>query len=330
MTGTTNQGGTFTSTGSNVYIPLISGVDWMRVYNLTQMAASQTTALGVEYFWQYTLPQNSQIAYLKAEAADAANLTQYTATGGGFSYYNNTILTPGTLVSTITAISNASIPVVTNSGTNGLVPGSVVKLINITGGQQLGGIDFTVGYNTLSGTTFSLDYMPEIVAATTGSFRVIPFNSFFYPSRRTIASISQASQAVVVTTVAHSYEIGQTIRMSVPSAMGMVEMDGLLGTIVAVNYSTTVNSFTININSSAFTAFAWPTTGEFAAFTPAEAIPVGEDTADALSQGVDILSDATVNEGSIGIILTGGAGYPGGAADDVLIWEAGTYFNVSA
>ncbi len=326
MTLTTNQGGTFTSQGSNVFLDLVSGVDWIRVRNLTQAAAAQTTAIGVEYYWQVGMAQNSQYFYLKSNAASAANLIEYTTTGG-FQYFNTTIDTPGALISTITAISAAGIPVVTNTGVNGLVPGSIVRLINIVGGQQLGGIDFTVGYNTLSNTTFSLDYMAQIVAATTGSFRVIPYNPYFYPRRRTITSISNAANAVVVFSVTHGYQVGQAIRLHVPREFGMVEMDNVLATIVAVNDGVTVNSVTLNINSTAFTPFAWPLTGTFAAFSPAEAVPVGEDSAEALISGVDPLNDATENTGSIGVILTGGEGFPGGDDGDVMIWEAGTYFN---
>ena len=329
MTLTTNQGGMFTSTGANVYLSLPSGVDWIRVRNLTQANTNQTVAIGVEYYWQAGMAQNSEYIYFKSNAANAINLIEYNLTGG-FNYFNNTVNTPGALTSTITAISAAAIPVVTNTGNNGLVPGSMVRLINIVGGSQISGIDFTVGYNTLSATTFSLDYMAQIVAATTGSFRVIPYNPYFYPSKRVITSITQAAQAVITFSVTHSYQEGQAIRITVPAAFGMVEMNGLLATVVAVNNATTgagANSITVNINSTGFTAFAWPLTGVVQAFTPALAIPVGEDTADALSQGVNILSDATVNDGAIGMILTGGTGFPGGANADVMIWEAGTFFN---
>lgn len=329
MTLTTNQGGIFTSNGANVYLDLVSGVDWIRVRNLTQGGIIQTVGVGVEYYWQFGMAQNSQWSYYKSNAANATQLIEYVV-AGGFQYFNNTINNPGALVTTITAISTAAIPVVTNTGTNGLIPGSVVRLINIVGAQQLGGIDFTVGYNTLSASTFSLDYMVAIAAATTGSFRVIPYNAYFYPSHRVITSISQAAQAVVVFSVTHSYQVGNTLRITVPSAFGMVEMNNLLGTVVAVNNATTgagANSVTLNINSSAFTAFAWPTSGEYAAFSPAQAVPVGEDTAEANLANVNVLTDGTLNTGSIGVILTGGAGYPGGANNDIMIWEAGTFFN---
>lgn len=321
------QQGSFTSTGNNVYIPLESGVDWMTVYNITQAAANQTVAVGVKYYWQSGFAANSQWATLKAEAADAANLEQYT-TVGGFNYIDTSLQAPGILHATITAISNAAIPVVTNTGTNGLIPGNIVRLINVAGAQQFGGMDFTVGYNTLSGTTFSLDYAPQITAGTVGSWRLIAFNPIFYPRHRFITSISQAAQAVVITSVTHGYQVGQAVRFNVPAAFGMVEINGLEGNIVAINTTDTVNSFTVDINSSAFTAFAFPTSVEVP-FTPAVVVPIGEDTALALANNVNILSDATFNTAFTGMVLTGGEGFPGGADEDNMFWVAGKSFSVN-
>jgi hypothetical protein len=327
MDNTILQQGRFTSTGANKTIQLRSDVDWMAVYNVTQGAASQTTALGVKYYWQRGFPSAAAWITYKSNAANAANLEGY-VTSNGFTLVDSSLQTPGVLNATITAVSNAAIPVVSNSGTNGLVAGDVVRIIDVTGAKQLGGIDFTVGYNTLTSGTFSLDYMAQIVAGTTGSWRKISFNPIFYPRRRVITSITQASSAVVKLSVTHGYKVGQAVRFRVPADFGMVEMDGLLGTITAINTTTTSgNTITVDIDSSAFTAFAWPTTSNVA-FTPAEVIPVGEDTAEALSAAVDILSDATNNESYIGMVLTGGESNPGGAASDVLYWVAGKSFSV--
>lgn len=327
MDNTIIQQGRFTATGSAVTLQIRSDVDWMAVYNITVGAASQTTAVGVKYYWQRGFPSAAKWTTFKSNAANAANLEQY-ITSAGFTLVDSSVQTPGVLNATITAISNASIPVVSNSGTNGLSAGDVVRLINVAGGQQLGGFDFTVGYNTLTSGTFSLDYMSQIVAATTGSWRKISFDPLFYPRRRFITKISQAAQAVVTLSVTHGYKVGQEVRMVVPAAYGMVEMDGILATIVAINTTTTSgNTITINVDSSAFTAFAWPLTAAVP-FTAAETVPVGEDTGFALSAGVDILTDATLNTGYIGMILTGGINNPGGAASDVLYWVAGKSFSV--
>jgi len=321
------QQGFFTSTGSAVNIPLRSGVDWMRVYNTTIAAANQTTAVGVEFYWQVGFPAGAQWEYLKSNAASAANLSQY-LTSGGFTYVDTSSNRFGLVNATVTAVSTATIPVVTNSGTNGLAAGSIVRLLNVAGAPQLGGIDFTVGYNTLSATTFSLDYMSTLgVAGTTGSWMSVNFDPMYYPRRRFITKISQAAQAVVTLSVTHGYQVGQLVRMVVPASFGMTQMNGLQATIVAVDTTTTTgNTITLNVNSSAFTAFAYPVAASVP-FTSAQVVPMGEDTADALAQNVNILSDATINTGFIGMNLAAGANSPAGAAGNVIYWTAGKSFS---
>lgn len=320
--------GRFTSTGAAKTIQLRSDVDWMKVYNFTQMATQQATGRGVEFYWQRGMTVGTGIETKKTNSTDALN--GVTLATGGFTLVDSSSQTPGTLNATITAISNANPPVVTNTGTNGLSAGDVVRIINTTGAQQLGGFDFTVGNGTLSTTTFSLDYMSAIVAGTTGSWRKINFDPIFYPRRRFITKITQAAQAVVSLSVTHGYTVGQAVRFVVPAAYGMTEIDGLLGTITAVNTAVTAgtgNTITVDIDSTAFTTFAWPLTGAVP-FTAAEIVPVGENTAQALTSGVDILQDATINTGYIGIILAGGAQSPAGSAADVIYWVAGKSFSV--
>lgn len=328
MDNTIIQQGRFTSAGSAVTIQLRSGVDWMKVYNTTVAAGAQTTAVGVEYYWQAGFPQDAAWEYKKAGAGVAgANLVTYN-TSGGFTLVDSSANPNGNANATVTAVSNAAIPVVSNSGTNGLVAGQIVRMSNVASANQIGGMDFTVGYNTLTSGTFSLDYMAQIVAGTTGTWRLIKYDPIFYPRRRYITKITAASQAVVTMSVTHGYKVGQLVRMVVPAEFGMVEMNNLQATIVAVDTTTTTgNSITLNIDSSAFTAFAFPLSA-VAPFTFAQVVPMGEDTPYALSQEVDILSDATENTGYIGMQLAAGANSPAGVTSDVIYWVAGKSFSI--
>lgn len=319
------QQGNFTSTGNSLLIPLRAGITWMHVYNITNLEADQTVAADIEFYWQFGFPDTYGITYYKSNAASAANLAKY-STFAGFQLVDTSASVAGTINATATAVSSASIPVVTNTGTNGLVAGDMVRMFNVAGAQQLGGIDFTVGYNTLTSTTFSLDYMSQIVAGTTGSWMKVAYDPIFYPRRRTITKITRATQAVVTLSVTHGYKVGQLVRMIVPAEYGMTQMNGLQATIVAVNTTTTSgNTITLDIDSSSFTAFAFPLTAAYP-FSPAEVVPMGEDTAEANLQGVNSLSDATVNTAQLGMVLKGGAS--AGLLDDVLYWTAGTAFSV--
>lgn len=331
MDNTVIQQGSFTSTGANVTLKLRNGVNWIKVYNYTQSANGTGSGQVVAAAWFTGMLQGSALVVTKT-ATTLASINSVITTGG-FTIVDSSVQQLGPLQSTITAISTASTPVVTNSGTNGLVAGNVVRLFNVAGAQQLGGYDFTVGYNTLSTTTFSLDYMAQLsVAGTTGSFRLVPYTPLFYPTRRRITSISQAAQCVVVLSVTHGYQVGQSVRVLIPdSAWGMPEIDFMLGNIVAVNTATTgagANSITLDINTTNFTPFTFPLSAQ-TPFSPAEIVPVGEDTALANSLSVNVLTDATINQGYIGVILGGGASGVAGANNDVIYWEAGSSFSVN-
>lgn len=315
MASTIIQSGTFTSAGTAVELQIRSDLDWMEVDNYTQMATTQATGRGVMFRWQRGMAAGTGIEITKTNSTNALNGEVMTT--GGFTLLDTSVQTPGNLTSTITAISNAAIPVVTNSGTNGLSAGDVVRIINVTGAQQLGGMDFTVGLNTLSTTTFSLDYMAQIVAGTSGSWRKINFDPQFYPRRRFITAITAASSAVITMSVTHGLTAGQAVRINVPAAYGMTEIDGLIGNITAVNTST--NTITVDIDSSAFTAFAFPLTAAVP-FTQATVVPVGET---ANGTYANTLDDATDNQSFIGMRLGAGIDGPAGSSGDVIYWRAG-------
>lgn len=330
MDNTIIQQGRFTSTGTAKVLQIRSDVDWMRVLNLTIADADQTTAVGVEYFWQRGMAVDRGIEYKKSNAANAANLTDYMASGG-FTLQDTSASPLDSYHAVggseeITAISTAAIPVATNSGTNGLVAGDVVRLTNVTGAPQLAGYDFTVGYNTLTSGTFSLDYMAQLsVAGTTAAWRRIKWNPIFYPRHRYITAISAAASAVVKLSVTHGYTVGQQVRFVVPDAFGMVEMNGLIGTITAINTTTTSgNTITVDIDSSAFTAFSFPLAAAVP-FSPALVVPVGESVD---STYANLLDDATDNQAYLGMRLAAGANSPAGQTNDVVYWVAGKSFSV--
>jgi hypothetical protein len=127
--------------------------------------------------------------------------------------------------------------------------------------------------------------------------------------------------------VTHDYIVGQEVRLIIPDAFGMVEANGLSGTILSITQNATNNLIELDIDSSAFTLFDFPLTA-VGAFSPAMVVPIGEDTAAALAAGTDILSDATENRSYIGMQLAGGTSCPAGANADVIYWVAGKSFSV--
>jgi hypothetical protein len=327
----TNQG-KFTSTGANKILNIRSDVDWINVYNYT--AAAQAAAdLGFQYYFQRGMAQGRGIIYAKlgAVANDPITVGEIGATLG-FYLIDTSVNVPGASVA-LTSVSAGATPVVATGNTAGLADGDIVRLYNVTGGLQLNGLDFTID-TIIANTSFELAYMAQIVLTGAGTFRKIPYNPIYYPRARYISSITQAAQAVVKLTVTHGYKVGQVVRFIVPSvagsavSYGMTEINNLQGTILAIDLVN--NTITVDIDSSGFTAFAFPTTALAASgFTPAQVVPIGQNTAESLDAGVDILTDATVNEALVGIQLIAGAFSPAGQANDVIYWVAGKSFSIS-
>src|SRR5215469_10013296 len=140
MDNTILQTGSFVATGSTINIPLISGVDTMTVYNMTVLSNAQVAATGAQFYWQRGFDQGGTLTTFKSNAANASNLYAYSA-NDGFTFYDSSVRTPGAL-ETVTSISNATTPVVTNPGANGLSAGNIVRLIGVTGANQFNGLEF--------------------------------------------------------------------------------------------------------------------------------------------------------------------------------------------
>jgi len=318
------QQGSFVSNGLATTIPLRSSVDWMDVWNATQMAVG-TINTGVHFYWQRGMAPGTGFIDWHAAATQVLS-NNVMAAPTGFTLIDTSIPVIGAPIAT-TNVTAALPPLVLTANTQGMVTndGHVIRLYNIAGGQQFGGIDFTIGA-VVNNTSIALAYAPQPIAALAGTYRIVTTNPLFYPRRRTPVQITQAVQAVVTTSVQHDYTVGQQVRFRIPAAWGMIELDGMTGTIVARNIAVGVgnNTFTVDIDTTGFTPFAMPLTAA-APFTPAEVVPVGE-TASALY--TNLLDDATVNISYIGMGLAAGALSPAGLNAEVIYWRAGKSFNM--
>lgn len=341
----TNQG-RFTSTGQAVTLQLPTGLDYIWVYNETKLYAAGAGD-GAEFYWQRGMTQGRGVLYTK-EATIGALVPSQIAAGAGFYLVDTSVNIPGasTAITSITGNGGGfTSPLVLTANTNGLPvtavvgannPAGMVRIFNTVGAIQLGGLDFTVA-NVVANTSFDLIYMKAIAnAAGPGTYRVIPYNPLFYPPTRLITKISQAQQAIVTLSVSHNFTVGQNVRFVIPTVtsttFGMTQLNGLSGNIVAVNQADAdgaTNTITVDIDTSGFSAFAFPTTAA-PGFTPAQVVPIGESTATALNAipQANILGDATVNTGYFGILLEAGTASPAGSTGDVIYWVAGKSFNV--
>ncbi len=327
----TNQG-RFTANGNVVQLAIPSGLDYMWVVNETvSFAAGAGT--GAEFYWQRGMTQGRGLIYTKTAVTGALAVAQIAA-NAGFYLIDTTVNLPGPSLA-LTGITAGNPPVVNTANTTSLNENDVVRIFSTVGAKQLGGLDFTI-QNIIPTTSFELAFMAQIASANpgAGTFRRIPYNPYFYPSTRYITKISQATQAIVTLSVTQDYTVGQSIRFIIPTvtalAFGMTELDGVEATIVAIDQADAdgvTNTITVDVDTTGFTAFAFPLTTA-PGFTPAQVVPIGEDTAKALALGTDILGDATLNTAFFGIQLQAGTGSPAGVNGDVIYWVAGKSFSV--
>lgn len=295
--------GTFTSDGTTKNISLPSGYDDFRMINITDIGSSAASTPVMRAEGTSAMSAGSAYYNLKTNGA-ATNALEISTTTGGFSFVSDSSGTAiGAALNIATGISQAATAVVTTNVTTNLNNGDIVRVYGTTGMLQIAGMDFTIGALN-AGVSYTLAYLNSSAfgaPATAGTARKVAFDSRFYPRNRYITSISQAASAVIVMSVTHGFTVGQEVRLVVPAVFGMVEMNNLLGVITAIN--TTTNSITVNIDSTAFTAFAFPTSAIAAlGITFAQVVPVGEAAINSVSQPYgNLLDDATRNVSFTGV-----------------------------
>lgn len=295
--------GSFTSDGLARSIALPSGYDKFELHNITDLAVPAAANTNVMHaFGTSLMPAGMGYVSLKTNGAATVALEVPLATGGFTFVSDSGNQTPGAAVA-VTAITAAS-PAVVSSASTAIV-GDVIRLTGTTGMLQVAGWDFTVSAVN-PGVTQSINNLVAAgfaAPATAGFARIVPFNPRFYPANRRITCITAGASTVIGLNVTHFYTVGQKVRIVMPPGWGMPQIDGLLGTITAVGtaVSTNVNTITVDIDSSAFTAFAFPTSAVAALGTGVpEVIPVGE--AAVVPYG-NLLDDRTRNISASGVII---------------------------
>jgi hypothetical protein len=315
--------GSFTSDGTAKTLTLPCDVDYMEVTNYTKVNTNNATG-AVRSEWYRGLAANEALIQYKSGSNAVLSRTASGLSVNGFTLVNTSTSTPGAPL-TITGVSQANPGVVSLASTSGLSSGDTVRIYGTTAMLQIAGMDFTIA-SLVANTSFTLAYLNSsgfAAAATAGTVRRIPYDPIYYPRRRFITNITAATSAVITLSVTHGFTVGQLVRIIVPSGWGMTEINNTLARVTAIN--TTTNTITVNVDSSAYTAFAFPTSAVAAAgITFPQVVPVGDapDTIANTNAEQSVLDGATVNQGLIGMILGGGASAPGGEANDVIYWKA--------
>lgn len=293
--------GTFTSDGLSRNISLPSGYTTFEMVNITDIGSTAANTNVIRARGMSSMAAGS--AFYSPKTSGSATLALETMTlTGGFTFVADSGGYAPEAALAVTSATNASPPVLTmTSSTGNVLAGDIVRYYGASGQYNIAGMDFTAG-TVVANTSIALAYMgaPGAVGAG-GSVRRIPFDLRYYPRARYITAITQAASAVVTMSVTHGYTVGQAVRIVVPAAFGMTQINGLIGNITAINTST--NTITVDINSTGFTAFAFPTSAVAASgVTFAQVVPVGEAAINSPSQPYgNLLDDATRNASFTGI-----------------------------
>jgi hypothetical protein len=115
-------------------------------------------------------------------------------------------------------------------------------------------------------------------------------NPVFQPAMRIVAAITNANPAVVTTTFAHQYVSGTIIRLDIPPADGMQQINGMTFPIVVTGATT----FTIPIDTTNFDVFAIPAMPGPHTNTCALSVPVGEITPTLKAATINVLNPQQV------------------------------------
>lgn len=327
------DGGSFTSDGTNKNINLPSSADYFRTWNITQLPLAPNPGVCVAAEWfgpKFGLgqsPANDGIRWKKTNSSNAINIDTFsTATASnGFTYVTTSPVVEAQAANAITSITAASPAVVTQ--TNTYQEGDYIRIYNTTGMLQIAGMVFQI--SSVSGSGYTLTGLRAAgfaAAATAGNTRRVSKFAAVEPEFLYVTEITKATSAVVRCSVDPTphYVVGMKVKFNVPSSFGMTEINNLTGTITALSAAN--YTMTVDIDSSAFTTFAFPaSTASPTAALFATVSPAGAKTSFDPATNVYTGYNFSIQPFHTGVfvpylVLSGGAQSPAGAANDQINW----------
>lgn len=256
----------------------------------------------------------SQIQHALGFSEDAAGTAYYEATSGssnmqptkitsnGFSFIQAGSPAYGPVIALAsTFVSQAASALVTTASAHGYAVGDVVLIYGTTAMLQIAGVEYTV-LTVPSSTTFTIAVNSSgfASAATAGFVKKVLYPDLYLPGNRVITAISSSGVSTVVTTSTyHNMVVGQEVAFTIPPQWGMTQLDQAAmadrnpqqkAYITAV----TSNTLTVNVDSSAFSAFAYPTSAVAAlGMTFPQVTPIGDQNSGGSAPG-GVLTSLTI------------------------------------
>ena len=143
----------FISTGAGVKIPVPSSADYFVTKNITQMplAPNPGVCIGGEWY-KGQFADNDGIRWKKTDSTNAVLMDTFATStaSNGFTYVSTLPIVEAALTGTTITQANGAVCTVTNTYSNG----DRVRIYNVTGMEQIAGMDFTI--SSVSGSGFTL------------------------------------------------------------------------------------------------------------------------------------------------------------------------------
>ncbi len=297
------------------------------------------------WWWERSMSQGTAKGLLQSSAAaNAPAVTTSSVATNGISTFDTANPPTYAGLATTAITGNAGTFVVTMANTGSIQVGDYVRLYNTTGELQIAGYSFQVTAVTTN-VSITLGYMASAVSAgglavfaadaTAGTvLKYIP--NKMYPRWNYVAMITKATQAVVYFTAKNDFTPGEIVSFRVSSDFGMTQINNKAARVLSVTNSSTVSSITIDLDTTGYSTFAFPTSAVAAAgVSPAVCVPSssgvvplnGSATTPQQPPGTN-LQDAFDNR-NVRIIQFGPGLFDissfGGTDGDVWMWQAFKY-----
>jgi hypothetical protein len=325
----TNSGGAI-----NQIIPLPSGADYFKTINLTQMSlATPTGVVAGEWFGGGLTPVNDGLRWTKA-GSNVISIDKFsnTTASNGFTYVTSLPAPQAALTGTTITNTSPAVASVVNTYSNG----DQVVIDNSVGAQMYSGMTFTI--SSVSGSGFTLLGL-NTPGSAASAFTVRRVNQFapVEPSFLFVTAITQAAQAQVTVSQANSVYLGQKLEFTIPGSFGMVQLNNFNQSQAKPPVVTQIidaYNFLINVNTTNYTAFAFPLTSlSPTAQLFATVAPAGQSTQFNPITGVQTgynFNQIPFHSGVMlpymyipsGVNSPGGVAGAGAALGDVIIWQA--------
>jgi hypothetical protein len=306
------------------------------IWNLTEWGDGDGTNALVQYAIGFA-EQAAGSAWTVQNVATLATLQNIALTSGGFTFIQAGTYQYGPIF-TISGITKASAAVVTTTTPHGYAIGDAVLIYGTTGMLQIAGTVYTV-QTVPSTTTFTIDVNSTGFAAvaTAGFVKKVLYADLYIPEGSAITAVSTGLTTTVTTALNHKFVIGQEVFFVIPPQWGMTQLDtivagqtGLIGAQYQQAYVISIpnpNQIVVNVNSTGYTAFSYPTSATAAlGVTPAQVLAIGDQNTGYLAPGGIPPTPLTIPGAFVantrqGVLIGGGA--PVATASTAVLGTAG-------